>query len=298
MDFNLPTTKEQMHNVLVELFNHYRVRKEGYEEIVLQELSLEMLDTTLESDQELMTKAQNLLKAEHEREIKKYQAELSSKVVALQEKIALLENNNQKEIENINALYNESVNKVQNQVLKSGLLNSSIMVDKITLLEDSKNQKIAGVIQDKNDKVASLSAEIEELNELLSKSDEYFSVIHQNEIDKKFIELCDEREKRRVEIFKYNNGLDEKQQRYSNSIKESKSSLYLRFLEIKAAEYTKDQLVEMGYFKDVITCISAYYDTLEPLTGYQSFLADKELMTYLDFYYEQVALYYKLRAGL
>ena len=297
MEFNLPTTKEQMHEVLVALFNHYRVRKQGFEEITLEQLCLPRLEVKIESDSDLMAKAQSLLKAEHIRESANYQKELTSKITGLQEKIALLEKSHLTEVASIENLYSQSIEKVQNQVIKSGLISSSIVVDKTAILEDSKNQKIANLTQEKNEKVASILAEIEEINYLISTSEEYFATIHQHDLDKKFIELCLEREQKRVEVFKYNNGLDEKEQRVANSIKQTESSLYLKFLEIKAAEYTKDQLIEMGYFKDVIACISAYYDTLEPLTAYQSFLADKELMTYLDFYYEQVALYYKLRAG-
>ncbi len=298
MEFNLPTTRGEMFEVLKQLFNHYRVRKQGYEEITMQELLLERLDIDYETDQDLLTKAEKLLEAEHEREIKKYKNELSSKVIALQEKISLLENNCVEEIASITTLYDESIAKVQNQVLKTGLSNSSILVDKTALLEDSKNQKIALLTQEKNEKIATLSAEIEQINALLLASEEYFSIIHQKEIEKKFIELCDDREQKRIEVFKYNNSLDEKEQRYANTIKQTQSSLYLRYLDIKAAEYTKDQLVEMGYFKDVITCVCSYFDTLEPLEAYQSYLAEKQLTTYLDYYYEQIALLYKYRAGI
>ena len=76
MEFDLPTTKDQMYAVLAELFNHYRVRKEGFEETELQELALERLDVNLETDQELMDKAEDLLAPDHEREIKKYKADL------------------------------------------------------------------------------------------------------------------------------------------------------------------------------------------------------------------------------
>ncbi len=298
MDFTLPTTKEEMYEVLEQLFNHYRVRKQGYEEITLNELSLERLDITYETDQELLEKAQKILKAEHEREITKYESELSSKIIALQEKITLLENSHQEEIANITKLYSESILKVQNQALKAGIANSSIVVDKTAQLEDSKNKEIALLTQTKNEKVATLLAEKEQLNLLLSQSEEYFLTIHQKEIDKKFIELCDERRQKEIEVFKYNNGLDEKEQRYANSIKQTKSSMYLRFLEIESAEYSKDQLVEMGYFKDVIKCVCAYFDTLEPLSAYQIFLAENRLTTFLDFYYEQVALLYKYKAEI
>ncbi len=298
MEFTLPTTKEEMYEVLEQLFNHYRVRKEGFEEVSLEELALERLNIDFETDSELMTKAQELLKAEHEREIKEYQLNLTSKIKEMQEKITLIEENSEEEIAKITTLYSESIAKVQNQALKAGVASSTIVIDKTALLEDSKNQKIALLTQEKNDKVANLLAEIEKLNLLLSNSQEYFSLVHQKEIEKKFIELSDNREEKKIEIFKYNNGLDEKEQRYSNSIKQTKSSLHLRFLDIKAAEYTKDQLVEMGYFKDVINCVCAYFDTLEPLYAYQAFLSEKQLMVFLDFYYEQVALLYKYKAGI
>ena len=298
MEFTLPKTKNDMYAVLAQLFDHYRVRKQGYEDIVLQNLSLQRLDNTEKTDSELIEKAHNLLKAEHEREIAEYKTEISSKISALQEKIALAEQNKMEEISNLNNLYSESLAKVQNLVIKSGLMNSTVMIDKTAMLEDSKNQKIAQIAQDTNDKIASLTAEMQQLTEKLSLSEEYFANIHQQEIEKKFIELCDEREKRRIEVFKYNNGLDEKEQRYANSIRETKSSLYIRFLDVKSGEYTKDQLVEIGYFKDVIKCVSSYFDTLAPLNAYQTFLAEEQLITYLDYYYEQVALSYKYKAGL
>ena len=296
MEFTLPTTLDEMYQTLSQIFDHYRVRKEGFEEIMLQDLVLERLDIQQLSDQDLLTKAEKILEAEHEREKKNYQTELSSKTLAIQEKIALLEKSSQEEITNITTLYDQSIEKMQNQALKSGLMNSSIVVDKTALLEDSKNQKIAELTWQKNDKIASLTAEKEQLNAKILASDEYFDEIHQKEIYKKFIELCDEREKRRIEVFKYNNSLDEKEQRYANSIKETKSSLYLRFLDIKSGEYTKDQLVEMGYFEDVVTCVCAYLDTLEPIEAYQIFLAEQKLIMYLDYYYEQVGLLYKFKA--
>ena len=50
---------------------------------------LERLDIPYETDSELLTKAQELLNAQHEREIKEYQLDLTAKVKELQEKITL-----------------------------------------------------------------------------------------------------------------------------------------------------------------------------------------------------------------
>ena len=50
MEFNLPTTKSQMYVILNDLFYYYRIRREGYEEVNLQELELERLTVTQKSD--------------------------------------------------------------------------------------------------------------------------------------------------------------------------------------------------------------------------------------------------------
>ena len=151
---------------------------------------------------------------------------------------------------------------------------------------------------EKNEKIASLTAEIEGLNLKMTNIDDYFNQIHQSEIDAKVIELKDKQEQKRIEVFKYNNSLDEKEQRYSNTIKESKCSLRLRFLDISSGEYTKDQLIDMGYYNDVIRCVSGYYDTLEPLTAYQDILDERKLIIYLEDFYETFVHSYKFNAGI
>ena len=214
----------------------------------------------------------------------------------LNKKIALLEENAVKQIEEITTMYAESIDKVENQAIKAGLLHSSILADKTAVLEEGKNQKIALITQEKDEKKASILSEIESLNSKKENANDYFNEIHQKEIDAKVIELKDKEVQKRMEVFKYNNSLDEKEQRYSNSIKETKCSLKLRFLDISSGEYTKDQLIEMGYYNDVMRCVAGYYDRLEPITAYQDMLAEKKLCIYLEDYYETFVHSYKFNA--
>ena len=298
MQFNLPTTKNQMYTVLNDLFYYYRVRREGYEEINLVQLDLPRLSMTYVTDATLVEKATNLLKSQHEREILTYEKEINSQILELEQKATAIEQNALSEIENLRTLYDESVKKIEYKVLNTGLHNSSILVDKTVMLEDSLNDKIAKITQNKNEQIAAIQAKITTLQNELSNSQTYFSAIHQLEIDKKVIELKDEQEKLEREIFKYNNGLEEKEQRYANTIKETKSSLYLRFLDISSGEFTKDQLIDMGYYTDVIKCVRGYYDTLSPADAYRDMHAEGKLAIYLDDYYQNVLYAYKLASGL
>ncbi len=298
MEFNLPTTKEEMYSILNDLFYYYRVRREGYEEINLEELDLPRLVMQTLTEQDFINKATDMLKSKHRREILTYEKNINSQILELSQKAILIEQNSVDEIEKIKELYGESVKKVENQVVKAGLYNSSIIVDKTVALEDSLNDKISKISQEKNEQLASLDAKITALTRELSNSVSYFADVHQMEIDEKVIALKDDYEKCKAETFKYNNSLEEKEQRYSNTIKETKASLRLRFLDISSGEFTKDQLIEMGYYTDVIRCIRGYYDTLPAGDAYRDIYAEGKLAIYLEDYYQNVMYIYKLHAGI
>ncbi len=297
MQFNLPTTKSEMYTILNDLFYYYRIRREGFEEINLQELQLERLSMEEVSDESLMQLANKLLSAKHEREMLEYQEKVNSEKAEIEQKIILLEKNLIDEIENVHKLYDESIAKIESQALKNGLVNSSIVVDKTASLLNSKNQKIAEITQAKNDDIASLTAKKNTLDLILAESQDFFNSVHQKEVEIKFEELLKEKEKLRIEVFKYNNSLDEKEQRYANTLKESKASLELRFLDISSGEFTKDKLIEMGYYEDVIKCVCGYYNTLSREDAYADFVSESKLIIYLDDYYQEILYLYKTKLG-
>ena len=183
MQFNLPTTKEEMYQILNDLFYYYRVRREGFEEVNLIDLNLTRLQYIEKTTQEFINKATTLLSAKHEREKLEYQNEIDIKILELNKKITLLEENATKQIEEITAMYDQSILKVENQAVKAGLINSSIVADKTAVLEEGKNQKIAVLTQEKDEKVSSILSEIKGLNSKRASATEYFNRIHQKEED-------------------------------------------------------------------------------------------------------------------
>ena len=72
----------------------------------------------------------------------------------------------------------------------------------------------------------------------------------------------------------------------------------IRYLDVSAGEFTKDQLVDMGYYEDVIRCVCGYYDTLQPSVAYRDILDEGKLAIYLDDYYESIIYLYKSAAGM
>jgi hypothetical protein len=165
-------------------------------------------------------------------------------------------------------------------------------------LESDKNVKIADITANKNKLIMTYSAEKQALENKLESADEYFKNTHEKDVDKKVLELKKEREQLTMEVFKYNNGLDEKEQRYENSIKQNQMSLKIRYLEVTTGEFTKDQLIDMGYYQDVVDCVTGYFNTLDASEAYYKFKEQSRLVIYLDDYYDNVLYLYRSAAEL
>ncbi len=296
MTFATPTTQSQMYLVLKDIFYYYRIRREGFAGVELEDLQLERLSYAPLTTSELLSKAQALNSAKHYEFRANYLQGLNEELAVVNAKLANLEQNKTAKEDKIQADFNESVDKLNVALAKNGLSGSSIAVDKLAQLEIEKNKLLAGVEEDYLSQTTSLNAELEILNQKLEGAEEYCDEIITRENQAKQKELKDEQDKTVRDVFKYNNGLDEKEKRYSNTNKETIASLQIRFLEIRSGEYTKDQLVEMGYYEDVIDCVCAYYDTLPTLTAAQQILRDRKIVEYLDDYYESVVYMYQQRA--
>lgn len=298
MEFDLPTTLNEMYTTLSEIYYYYRVRREGYEDADLQDLVLERMEYVLPTEQEYLNKAQTLLSAQFEREKLDYLNQLNASLKGVESKITAVTESASARIEELNALYAESILKVEERAAKAGLINSSIVADKTAMLENQKNVQIASVLEDRDQEIATLNSQMQELQLKIDGVDEYFNAIHQKELDKKIIELKDESIKTQREVFKYNNGILEKETRYANTVKQAEATLKLQFLEISMGEFTKDQLVDMGYYEDVINCVTGYFDRLEAVEAFQSIADEKRLAIYLDDMYEEVVYGYRVKAGL
>ena len=169
-------------------------------------------------------------------------------------------------------------------------------MEKLTELEIKRSDKIFSLQAKYQDDLSSLTAKQTNLNQRLSQIDEYCQQIAEKENVAKKKELKDEQDQIVREVFKYNNGLDEKEKRYSNENIKTIANLELKFLDIKSGEFTKDQLIEMGYYQDVIDCVCAYYDSLPALTAAQQIKKDTKIVQYLDEYYDSLLYSYQQRA--
>lgn len=297
MNFTQPTTKAEMINTLKEIFYFYRIRREGFDDIELEDLSLTRMTYVQPAAADIRLKAEKLLAPSQKLRLLNYRKEISAKKDALTEESQAISSETQTLIAAINANYAESAQEIENEAVKKGIAHGSVVIDRLAVLTAKKNAEITAVNTAQQAKADKLAAEISALDTLLTDSATYFSEVCEAEIQAKITELNDKEEEKQIEVFKYNNGLSEKEQRYANSLLVKNASLHLQHMEIISDFYTKDELVEMGYYSDALSCVMGYYNTLSASAAYNDIVADRELPVYLDDYYSNLVYLYRTRAG-
>ena len=288
MDYQTPTTAEEMYEVLEQIYYDYRLKIDGYEDAGLVDLVLDKMEFTPKTEEELLIEARTLVTPWYDAELLKAKKVNSAKIDALKKQLNQLV----KEIL-------ESGKKIEKEAIKKGYYNSDLMLQKIAKIEEVKLEKLQEIENEFLTKKMDISNEISTLEECAENLENDYELYFDNKIQAKFLELKEAQEEREREIFKYNNGLVEKEKRNKNSNISANASLKLRYLEIRTKAYSREELVDMGYYNEVIKCVYAYYNSIENhQQAYTQFLNDTKVIVYLEDYYENVLAVYRAKAEL
>ena len=297
MQFQTPTTKSEMMETLNDIYEYYHFRQLQYDGIIPEQLNITRLTfQTLNSDQ-LEAKARLLLSPEQDRERKTATDKIAEKITSLTVKLAESFVTEETLVLKLNETYDEAIKKAKNEIRSTKASDSSIAQEKIKEIERIRAEEIAKVRTSEASLRSELSAKIEAAEEELSAMDDYFDELHEKDVQKKVSELADEQDKMFREVKKYNNSLDEKELRYRNTLKSSAANLELRYLSIHEQGFNHDELVEMGYYNDVIDCVSGYYNSLTAEAAYLDIKNEERLVIYLDDYYSMLVQTYKIRSA-
>lgn len=288
MEFATPTTKAELHSTLKEIFYYYRHQRVTVEIEDLKTLDLERLPYQEKTDQQLLENATTCLLDQHTREIENKKAELSDEIYKLNAQLSVELVKKEKLISLANENYNNSVKLANDNATKKGTYFSDLLLEKLDTLQKEKNTLIVQAEEQYLVEEGKILAQINLLQQKLDNVETEYQAFHEKEILAKADELKLKQEAIAREVFKYNNSLDEKEQRYQNSLLQIMANLKLKLLDIQQKELTKEQLVELGYYAAVITCVRSYYNTLEPITAYNELKRDSEAVLYLDHYYENI----------
>ncbi len=298
MQYEKPTTKIEMYEALKEIFYYYRIRKDSYEDFILPELTLARMTVALKTQEELRAEAEIILAPKFQRERSDFAYNINERKTIIAEELKGLETKRSMLLSSCEKEYQNAIKTANAEGQKKGLTFSSTLSGKLFEIEIAYSEKITEINASIENERQKLTAEDSALTVKLENAEDYFRPIEQAEINAKVLELTDAQEKAEKEAFKYNNQIEEKCQRYKGTVATTNATLRLRYLDINTEFFSKDQLVEMGYYEDAIACVCDYYNTLPASTAYQDIINESKLAVYLDDFYQDVIYMYRSRAGV
>ncbi len=296
MTFNTPTSKDEMYSVLKEIFYYYRIRRELAEDLVIETLKLDRLVMTELDDGQITEQAKVALTGKHQRELLEKKKGLEGEIAAAQTKARTLAEGKQPRLIAVSARYDESIEKIKREAEKQGLAKTNIIIDKIAQLESAKNSALSILESQIDAEISEAENDVTLLTARLTTLEEDMQSIFDLEISAKKEEIKKEFEEKSAEVFKYNNSVSEKEQRHAGSVAQANANLQLKRSQLSAEFFSKDQLIEMGYYADVIDCVTAYYNTMTPLEAYRDLSSEAKVMIYLEEYYSELLYLYQLRS--
>lgn len=297
MEYLTPTSHEELVNTLRDIFVYYRIRKQDFYPEEMQKISLEKLPDINRSESELFELAKTLLSGKHEKEIFDYKQGLTLEIESIDKSLQIAEETFDKKVSDINLSHANAIEEYKLLASKNGVMNTDIFIEKISSLKADFEMEISKLNSEKQLRIQELNLKKEELQIKKENAKSHFEVVHNAEINSKTAELMEVESQNHNEVLRYNNSVDEKNIKYSNYVDQMRASLLLRYLEIRSEPLSKDELVNLGYYKDVIECIDAYYSTLTPAQAYQDIINDATIGMYLEDYYQIILLHYKTAAS-
>lgn len=297
MQFEIPTTQQQMYETLNEIFYYYRIRREGWEGIELLPLTLERVRWSPLTETGIKNRVNNAITPEISLANWKETQNVDNQISSLQEKkinlaLALEEQKNL-----ITEQYSNKAKLITQDALSRGTANSTIVTNALANLETEKSKLIEEATENYTLRVADIDAMITALESKKNDIIIFYRMYKDDLYNAKFQLEVDVQNKAKEDALKYNNGIEEKEVKHANSVATRSADLEMKIRELNQSFFSKDQLIEMGYYEDVINCVCGYYDTLDPMTAYQQFNTDKKVTIYLEDYYANILYYYRSRAG-
>ena len=300
MAYGSPSTKEQMYQILEQIFLDYRNTTIPFEQVQLEDINLEKLEYVSKTEEDFLIEARKLLTPWYNEEYDKRIREIEEDIKVKQKQLDNLQSSLDERLASIEKTYLQAQEEMEAKALNYGFADSPILVSKLAKLQSEKATKINEANENFSVNSQNITYEIALLNEqsnrLLSILTERFS----DKITAKVIELKGIEKEKEREILKYNNSIDEKLQKHRNSNISANANLQLKYLEIRSEGLTKDELIQRGYYRNVVECVGYFYNNgfSTPLEAYRDILNESQIMIYLDDYYPSMLEMYRMKAGL
>ena len=292
MDFEIPATKEEMYEVLEAIDLHYKGDLRLFEPPAFEALSLARMDYIPETEESLLARAAELVEYDYEEALAQYRDEQDALIAGETERKTQLAAEKQEALSAIGAEID-----LRREAEKRGILHSSAVVDRLASLAERRAAALTAARERYAGQEAACDARIAACEEKKENAPAAVLPLYESKRENALLALEKLEWDRAAEVLKYNNQAEEKEVKYSNSLLQSVAKLKLEFIQAAAQGYGEDQLVAMGYYKDVVAAVLGYYESLEPAAASADFNAERDLIIYLGSYYNNVSFYLSQRAA-
>lgn len=297
MEYQIPTIYEDLLQILRQVFNKYRMNIPSYEPVTLEKISLEKLPETKLEESELQEISKQLLKGEQQREIFEREQSLAKDIKVAEEKLGQLEGEYLALKNGVIKEYETKIKAYKIEAEKRGIANSTISVEKISSIYAEMQEKINLLETEKSQTKTKLQETIARLSLQKEGVKEYYKSLHESEIASKTAELKSKESERQIEVIKYNNQVEEKMVKHANQVEQTQLTSALKYFELKIQPMSKDELIDVGYYEEVLYYVKGYLDTMTASNAYRELLDRAELITFLDDFYEETLSLYKFLAN-
>lgn len=297
MDFTMPTTKTELYEVLKEIETYYKGDLRFFTPPDFRSLTLNRLTYTPTTEEERLARAEKLMEYGYDEALAAYLAEADAQIAKENEKKEARLAARDQTVLKLQEEYETAAESLRAEASKRGTLNSSAVVNRLAALSEKRAAAIAEEEVDCLADVAACEAAVAAYEQ--KKTDAPSAVLppFESKRENLLLELEKLDWERSAEVLKYNNQVEEKEVKYSNALLSTVAKLRLEFIQAAAQGYSEDQLVAMGYYKDVIAAVLGYYDTMDPKAVVEDFNKEKDLIVYLGSFYNNVSFLFSQRAA-
>ncbi len=246
------------------------------------QLKLEKIEYDAPTDDEIYNLAKSYIDQKYTTLQDDQKKKVEDKKSSLSQQIEKAQKNYQEAEKRLDETYKTSQNEIENQAIKRGIGRSSIVLNELTDLENAKNARKSENEKELSDSVKDLSFQIDKLTEELNSSLKNLDMQKAYELSERIESLKDERDKKNLEVLKFNNDVVEKEKNYEKSL----------------AKTTKQEIqdIEFSTAKQKLNAVLEYYFAFEdPKDALKEFEKDEDMRKLLGEHYSYVYNALKVR---
>lgn len=246
------------------------------------ELKLEKIEYNAPTDDEIYNLAKSYIDQKYTSLQSDEKKKVEDKKTSLSEEIKKAQKNHEDTQKRLDESYKSSQNEIEDQAIKRGIGRSSIVLNELTELENAKNAKKSESEKELSNSVNELSSQIDKLSEELNSSLKSLDMQKAYELSERIETLKNERDKKNLEVLKFNNQVEEKEKAFSKSL----------------AKSTKEEIedIEFSTTKQKLSAVMDYYLGFEdPKDALNEFEKDEDMHDLLGSYYTYVYNALKVR---